>query len=326
MRAIVQDRYGGPEQLHLADVEQPVAAANEVLVRVRASSLNAYDKYLLRGRPFFLRLMGVGFSRPKLTIRGIDFAGVVDSVGKDVTGFVPGQEVFGHAGASLTEFTTVSPKLLIGKPARLSFEQASALSTAGITALRGLRDNGGIVPGRSVLINGAGGGVGTFAVQIAKALGAEVTAVTGPTSVELVRSLGADRVIDYSKVDFTSQPERYDVILDISGNRPFSQCRRVLKPGGVIVVVGGGNNGKERHSAPLGRILKAALLRRLGGGKLVVCNANPTTPDFVALKEMVDAGKLTPVIERVYPLEATAEAMRRLETTGVHGKLVVSLD
>jgi len=244
VKAIVQDRYGGPEVLHLADVPKPVAAADEVLVRVRTVALNAYDKYLMRGRPGLLRLMGIGFRRPKQAIRGIDLAGVVDSVGASVTGFSAGDEVFGHAGACLTEYTTVAPKHLLAKPQRLSFAQAAALSTAGITALRGVRDNGKAAPGRLVLINGAGGGVGTFAVQIAKALGARVTAVTGPSTVDLVRSLGADDVIDYSKEDFTRRPERYDVLVDISGNRPVADVRRVLNPEGLLVVVGGGNDGR----------------------------------------------------------------------------------
>jgi NADPH:quinone reductase-like Zn-dependent oxidoreductase len=326
MRAVVQERWGGPETLRLSEVERPVAAAGEVLVRVRAVGLNAYDKYTMRGQPAFLRLLGMGLRGPKQRIRGIDFAGSVDSVGPGVTGIPVGREVFGHAGASLAEFTTASPELVLAKPSRLSFEQAAALSTAGVTALRGLRDNGSVKPGSRALINGAGGGVGTFAVQIAKALGAHVTGVTGPATAELVRALGADVIIDYSKVDFLGLAERFDVVLDISGNRPFGATRRLLAPGGKLVMVGGGNDGRERHRAPLGRFLKAFLLRRFSHGQLVICSASPKAPDFATLKAMVDAGTLTPVIDRTYPLEATAEAMRYLETTHVRGKLVVTVN
>src|SRR5918997_4795416 len=238
MKAIVQEGYGSPDTLKLREVEMPAPGADGVLVEVHAASVNALDWHLMRGVPIFIRALEA-IGAPKYRIRGVDLAGRVRGVGKTVTRFKPGDEVFGGSDASFAEFTVTTQKRLAPKPAGITFEQAATLNIAGLTALQGLRDRARVRPTQRVLVNGAGGGVGTFAVQLAKWLGAHVTAVTRAGSVDLVRSIGADEVIDHDAEDFTSRRDRWDVIFDIGGNRPFSRCRHVMEPGGILVAIGG---------------------------------------------------------------------------------------
>jgi NADPH:quinone reductase-like Zn-dependent oxidoreductase len=321
MKAIVQEGYGSPDTLKLCEVETPVAGDDGVLVEVHAASVNALDWHLARGVPVFLRLLEA-FGRPKHRVRGVDLAGRVTAVGKKVTRFKPGDGVLGGADGSFAEFTVTTEKRLAPKPAGITFEQAATLNIAGLTALQGLRDRARVRAGQRVLVNGAGGGVGTFAVQIAKWLGAQVTAVTRAGSVDLVRSLGADEVIDHEAEDFTSRCDGWDVIFDIGGNRPFSRCRRILEPDGILLAVGG---PAGRWLAPASRLLQAVVLWPLTRRRRVVPFAAKSDPEGLALLAgLVERGTITPVIDRRFALSETAEAVRHLGVGHSRGKVVIN--
>jgi len=316
MKAIVQNNYGSPEVLELAELARPAMKESQVLVRVKAVSLNAGDVFAMRGDPWPIRLTA-GFPRPKNYILGWDVAGVVEAAGSSITGFRPGDEVYAACGSALAEYVSVDEEKLAFKPYSLTFEQAAAIPTGAITALKGLRDAGRLQPGQKVLINGASGGVGTFAVQIAKALGAEVTGVCSTRNVEMVRTLGADAVVDYTRNDFTRNGRRYDLILDNVASHSFSEMMRVLTPHGLIIP----NSG---HSG-MGYVFKAFLLspflRQLGGMYLAV----PNGKDLNQLKEWIETGKLQPVIDRTYALCETPEAFRYLDKEHARGKVVITV-
>jgi NADPH:quinone reductase-like Zn-dependent oxidoreductase len=324
MQAIRYDRYGPPDVLELRAVDLPAVGEHDVLVRVRAASVNPLDFHYLRGTPYLLRLQA-GLSRPKVTGLGADLAGVVEAVGSRVTGFGQGDEVFGGChGAALAEYLVLpEDAMLLTKPANLTFEQAAAVPVAGFTALQALRDKGKVRAGQRVLVNGAAGGVGTFTVQIAKAYGAEVTGVCGTRNVELVSSIGADRVVDYTRDDFTRAGQRYDLIIDIAGNRSLSECRRVLTPRGVLVGVGGPATGQL--IGPLIRPLKMALVSPFLRQNLVPILARQSRDDLAELRELLADGRVTPVIDRTYPLAEAADAIRYLETGHARGKVVITI-
>ncbi|AVZ75465.1 NAD(P)-dependent alcohol dehydrogenase [Streptomyces lunaelactis] len=324
MKAIVQDRYGSPDVLELREVDKPVVADHEVLVRVRTAAVNARDWHLMRGDPYLARLV-LGFGRPKTKIRGTDFAGRVEAVGKDVNRFRPGDEVFGEADGAFAEYVCAPDDVVEPKPANLTFEQAAALPLAGNTALMGLRDLGRVQPGQKVLVNGASGGVGTFAVQIAKAFGAEVTGVCSTRNVDLVRSVGADHVVDYTQEDFTRNGRRYDVVLDLVGNRSLAECRRALTPAGTLVLSGGGVSEGGSLLGPMGLILRGQALSRFVSQRLLVLTATPNKENLAALRELAESGKVTPVIDRTYPLREVPEAIRYLEVEHAHAKVVITV-
>jgi NADPH:quinone reductase-like Zn-dependent oxidoreductase len=321
MKAIVRDRYGPPEVLGLQEVEQPELADDGVLVRVRATSVNRVDWYDVTGRPWIARPM-TGLRGPKSRLTGRDFAGTVEAVGKDVTDLQPGDDVFGGkgGGGSFAEYVCVVASGAARKPANLTFEQAAAVPVAALTALQGLRDHGRLQPGQEVLVNGASGGVGTFAVQIAKALGAEVTAVCSTRNVEQARSLGAAHVIDYTEQDFTRIDRRYDVILDVAGSKSWSQCRRVLNPHATLVLVGAEGN---RLTGPLAHIAKVRLAALRGSQKAVFFVANFNGPDLAALRELLESGKVKPVVEKRYELGEVADALRYMGEGHAQGKIVM---
>lgn len=328
MKAIVQERFGPPDILHLADIDRPEVGANQVLVRVRAAALNPYDWHMMRGDPFVARLMGgVGLTRPKSRVAGIDAAGQVEEVGADVRGLRPGDEVLGFCAGSFAEYACTTADLLVPKPASLTFEQAAAVPVGAVTALRGIQTVGQAQAGQRVLVNGAAGGVGTFAVQIAEALGAEVTGVCSARNVELVRSLGAAHVIDYTREDFTDGRVHYDVILDNVGNRPLSRLRRVLTPAGTLVANGGGSPGHVFGAvgSMLHLIAVNAFVRQKLRVILPAAPAGPTHEDLLAVTALIEAGKLTPVVDRTYPLTATAEGVRHVEQGHARGKAVVTV-
>jgi NADPH:quinone reductase-like Zn-dependent oxidoreductase len=318
MKAIVQEGYGLPDVLKLREVETPDIDHQGVLVAVHAASVNALDCHIIRGMPYLVRMGGL--RAPRESIRGVDLAGRVVAVGKNVTRFKPGDEVFGGSNGSFAEYAPTTEDQLASKPPGLSFEQAATLNIAGLTALQGLRDKAQVQPGERVLINGAGGGVGTFAVQIAKWLGASVTAVTRSESVDLVRSIGADQVINYRIEDFTRRSERYDVLFDIGGNRSFGQCRRVMAPNAVLVVIGA---PPGRWLAPATRLLKAAALSPFGSRRAVpfVCKRDPLA--LALLAELTQAGTISPVIDRRFPLRDAPEAIGHVETGQARGKVVI---
>ncbi|MDH2430449.1 NAD(P)-dependent alcohol dehydrogenase [Sphaerisporangium sp. TRM90804] len=327
MKAIVQDRYGSPDVLELREVDTPVAAAGEVLVRVHAAALNAYDWHAMRGDPRVARA-AMGLRRPKARIRGRDFAGRVEAVGADVKRFRPGDEVYGDLGdanGAFAEYVCVPDALVEPKPAGLSLEQAAAVPLAGITALMGLRDAGRVRPGHRVLINGASGGVGTFAVQLAKAFGADVTGVCSGRNVDLVHSLGADHVVDYAKTDFTREDRRYDVVFDLVGNRSLADHRRVLTPEGTLVLSGGGVFEGGSLLGPIGLILRGRLAARFDRRRLLVLTTKPGRENLATLGELADAGQLTPVIDRTYPLAEVPDAIRYLETEHARAKVVITV-
>jgi len=316
MKAIVINAYGSPDVLELKEVAVPTIKDNEVLVRVHAASLNAGDLFALRGSPWLIRL-SAGLPRPKDYILGWDMAGRVEAVGGQVTRFKPGDEVFGACNGSLAEYVHVAEDKLAPKPANLSYEQAAAVPTAAVAALLGLRDAGKIQPGQKVLINGASGGVGTFAVQIAAAFGAEVTGVCGTRNVDLVRSLGADHVVDYTREDFTQNGQRYDLILDNVASRSFSDLRRALSPHGKVIP----NSGH----AGMGYVFKSfglSLVSREHGSMYL---AVPDSRNLATLKELIEAGKVTPVIDKTYPLSETPAAFRHLVKEHARGKVVITV-
>ncbi|MFE4669854.1 NAD(P)-dependent alcohol dehydrogenase [Streptomyces sp. NPDC056716] len=324
MKAVVQDRYGGWDALEVREVERPVPAPGEVLVRVRAASVNAYDWHYLRGDPKIARLV-FGLGRPKDAIRGRDFAGVVEAVGGAVTGLAPGDEVYGEADGAFAEFVCVADRAVDRKPARLTFEQAAAMPLAANTALIGLRDVAGVKPGQTVLVNGASGGVGTFAVQIAKAYGAEVTAVCSARNAELVGTLGADHVVDYAREDFTRAGRRYDVVLDLVGNRSLADFRRALTPEGTLVLSGGGFYDGGSLLGPMRLFFRRRMLSPFVRQRLLELPAKPSKANLTALRDLVDAGKVTPVVERTYPLSEAAEAIRHMEVEHARAKIVVTV-
>jgi NADPH:quinone reductase-like Zn-dependent oxidoreductase len=323
MKAIAHERYGAPDVLELREVDTPPIEDHQVLVRVHATSVNPVEWYSVTG-PWFARLLGGGIRRPKTVTVGADLAGRVEAVGRDVTELQPGDEVFGTSGASWAEFAPARDARLAPKPSRLSFEEAAAVPIAAITALQALRDHGKVQPDDKVLVNGASGGVGTFTVQIAKALGAEVTGVCSTRNMELVRSLGADHVVDYTKEDFTRSGARYDVIVDIAGSRSFSELRRVMNPAARVVIVGAKMSG--HGLGPLGHIIRMRLASLGRSQKAVFFFAKITKEDLVVLQKLLDSGKVVPVIDRRYEgLERTPEALRYLGEGHARGKVVIAV-
>jgi NADPH:quinone reductase-like Zn-dependent oxidoreductase len=322
MKAIVHDRYGAPDVLELREIDQPQVGDDEVLVRVHAASVNPADWYAMAGVPWIAR-PPTGLGRPKTGRVGLDLAGVVAAVGGAVTRFQPGDEVFGVGTGTLAESVAVPEQALVGKPANLSFEQAAAVPVAALTALQGLRDKGRIQPGQQVLVNGASGGVGTFAVQLAKASGAEVTGVCSTRNLDMVASLGADRVVDYTREDFTRTDRRYDLLLDVAGSRSWSACRRVLTPRAIHVLVGAPKG--NRLLGPLGHILKVQLASLRASQKVRFFISKADHQDLAVLQELLEAGTVTPVVERSYPLRQTADALRYLGEGHARGKLVITL-
>lgn len=321
MRAIVHDAYGSPELLQLRDIDRPAIDDDEVLVRVHAAGLHVGDCFAVRGEPFPVR-MATGLLRPRYGVPGFDLAGQVEAVGKSVKRFQPGDEVFGACQGSCAEYAGTGEDQLVAKPANLTLEEAAALPTSALAALHGLRDAGKIRAGQKVMINGASGGVGTFAVQIAKWFGAEVTGVCSSANVDLVRSLGSDHVIDYTREDFTRRGEGYDLILDNVENRSLSECRRALAPGGTLVLNSGtGARGIEM----LIRLVKPLVVSPFVRQNLRRYLSTPNHEDLLVLKELVESGKLRPVVDRTYPLSETSQALRHIEGGHARGKVVVTL-
>jgi NADPH:quinone reductase-like Zn-dependent oxidoreductase len=322
MKAIVRDKYGPPDGVELQEVEKPEVTEDGLLVRVRAASVNRVDWYDVTGTPWIARPM-TGLRGPKSRFTGRDFAGTVEAVGKDVTDLRPGDDVFGgkKGGGSFAEYVGVAPDVA-RKPASLTFEEAAAVPVAALTALQGLRDHGQVQPGQKVLVNGASGGVGTFAVQIAKALGAEVTGVCSTRNVEQARSLGADHVIDYTREDFTRTGQRYDLILDVAGSKSWLQCRRVLNPNAILVIVGAKGS---RLMGPLGHIAKVRLGALRGSQKAVFFVANFNGPDLAVLSELLETGKVKPVVEKRYELVEVADALRYIGEGHARGKIVIDV-
>jgi NADPH:quinone reductase-like Zn-dependent oxidoreductase len=322
MKAIVYTKYGSPDVLQLKEVEKPTPKDHEVLVKVLAASAAAGDWHLLRGKPFLMRFTS-GLLKPKHTILGAAFAGRVEAMGRNVTQFVVGDEVFGDVSAcgfgAFAEYVAVPENALALKPTRLTFEEAATVPVSAVTALQGLRDKGHIQPGQKVLINGASGGVGTFAVQIAKAFGTEVTAVCSTRNVDMVRSLGADHVIDYTRADFTQNGQRYDLILAANGYHPIWAYQRALNPQGIYVMSGG--SMAQMFQA----MLLGPWLSRNGRQKMGNLLARPNQKDLVCMKELLEGGKVVPVIERRYPLRETAEAIRYVEEGHTRGKVVITV-
>lgn len=324
MKAIKFYKYGPPDVLQFEETEKPVARDNEVLVKIRAASVNPFDWRLMRGRPYLIRAM-TGLRGPKDPRTGADVAGQIEAVGSRVTGFQPGDEVFGGIGetcGAFAEYVCADEKALAPKPTNLTFEQAAAVPVAALTALQGLRDRGRIQPGQKVLINGAAGGVGTFAVQIAKSFGAEVTGVCSTRNLDMVRFIGADRAIDYTREDFTSGGARYDLIYDCMGNRPLSACRRVMSLAGTYVVVGGPDGGLL---GPLAPFFKALLLSPFVSQKLTPLVCRASKEDLIVLKELLETEKITPVIDRIYSLNEVPEAVRYLEEGHARGKVIITV-
>ena len=321
VKAIVQVQYGSPDVLTLKDVDKPVVKDDQVLVRVNAAAINIGDWHLLRGVPYAMRLAS-GLLKPKREIPGLDVVGQVEVTGENVEQFRPGDEVFGWCRGAFAEYACAAETNLLPKPANLTFEQAAAVGDSALTALAAVRDQGKVQPGQTVLINGASGGVGTFAVQIAKALGAIVTGVCGSRNVDMVRSIGADQVIDYTKEDFTQAEQRYDVMLDLVGSRSLSDCRRALTPRGTYVVVGVKDMGRWFG---LGRQTKALLLSPFVRQRMRVFVARHNREDLAVLKELVEAGKVAPVIDRHYTLREVPEALRYKGEGHSQGKIVIAV-
>jgi NADPH:quinone reductase-like Zn-dependent oxidoreductase len=326
MKAVARRCYGSPAVLSLEDVEKPVPKGNELLVKVHASSINPADWHFVRGEPYVIRL-DFGLGAPKNPRIGIDFAGTVEAVGKDVTRFKAGDAIFGGKNGALAEYITIAEDgNLTRKPANVSFLQAAAVNVAGLTALQTLRDRAELKPGQKVLINGASGGVGTFAVQIAKSLGAEVTGVASTRNQQLVRSLGADHVIDYTRQDFTQGGLQYDVVMDNVGNRGVLEIRRVLTPSGKLIVIGGGGIDASPWYGAFKAPLAALFVSWFVDQDMAMFVSHHSSEDLGTLARLMERGKLTPVIDRTYPLAATVEAMTYLETGRARGKVVVVMD
>ena len=321
MRAIVYEQYGPPDVLQLKDVATPAPADNEVLIKICAASVNPLDWHFMRGDPWFIRLM-LGLRKPKVTRLGVDVAGRVEAVGRNITQFKPGDEVFGGCRGAFAEYVCASENELAPKPANISFEQAASVLVAAITALQGLRDKGRIKPGHKVLVDGASGGVGTFAVQIAKFFGAEVTAVCSTRNMNIARSLGADYLIDYTQEDFTRNGRNYDLILAANAYHSIFDYRRSLSQNGICVKSG----GKASLQAMLLESLLSLMLSLFGGKKICDIIAKLNKKDLVLLKDLLEAGKVIPVIDRRYPLSNTAEAIRYLEEGHAQGKVVLTVE
>jgi NADPH:quinone reductase-like Zn-dependent oxidoreductase len=325
MKAIVRSEYGTAEVLRLADVDKPAPAEDQLLVKVRAASVNPLDWHLMRGTPYLMRI-GLGLPRPRSPRLGADFSGTIEAVGGRVAQFKCGDDVFGVASGAFAEYVIVSETRVALKPAAIPFDQAAAAPIAGLTALQALRDKGRVQPGLQVLIHGASGGVGTFAVQIAKTLGAEVAGVCSTPNVDLVRSLGAARVFDYTKEDFAAGGRRFDVLLDNVGNRSLSDCRRVLKPHGIYVGNGGGGPDDNRWGfAFIGGMIRSLIVSWFGSPKIRGIVANVNQKDLAALGQMIGAGQIAPVIGRRYDLSEVPEAIRYLETSRACGKVIITL-
>src|SRR5437588_708271 len=327
MKAIVYCDYG-LANLKFTDVEKPTATDDQVLVKVRAASVNPLDWHFIEGTPKIMRAMGVGLRKPKDTRLGVDFAGTVEAVGKNVTQFKPGDEVFGGRDGAFAEYVCPrADRAVTLKPANITFEQAASVNIAGITALQAVRDKGKVQPGQKVLINGASGGVGTFAVQIAKSFGADVTGVCSTRNIDLVKSLGADHVIDYTKEDFTKGAERYDVILDNVGNHSLSECRAVLTPNGKYVLIGGGGADEQGFLGGLGKALWAMVFSKFVNQQMGMMMADANGKDLTILADMMESGKLKPVIDRTYKsLAEIPDAIRYLEQGHARGKVVITVD
>jgi NADPH:quinone reductase-like Zn-dependent oxidoreductase len=322
MKAIVRDRYGSADVLHLSDVEVPEVGDEEVLVRVRAAGLDRGAWHIMAGLPYLIRVAGYGVRRPRVAGLGSELAGVVEAVGANVTGIAPGEAVFGTCSASFAEFAVTEPDKVARMPANVDFEQAAAVPVSAVTALQALRDHGRVRAGQRVLVIGASGGVGTFAVQIAKALGADVTGVASTPKVDLVRALGADHVIDYMRADITDDGTRYDVVLDIGGNRPLSHLRRVLTGAGTLVIVGGEGGG--RFTGGIHRQLAAMVLSLIVRQHLRTFIAKPNRTDLDTLRALIEAGSVTPAVDRVIALEEVPDAIRDLIAGRVRGKVVAA--
>ena len=328
MKAIVYCDYG-VANLKLEEIEKPVPNDDQILVKVRAASVNPYDWHFVEGTPYVMRaIAGVGLRKPKDIRLGVDFAGTVEAVGKNVTQFKPGDEVFGGRSGAFAQYVCPRATRAVAlKPASVSFEDAASVNIAGITALQALRDKGKVHAGQKVLINGASGGVGTFAVQIAKSLGADVTGVCSTRNVDLVKSLGADHVIDYTKEDFTKSAERYDVMLDNVGNRSLSECRQVLTPNGKYVLIGGGGANEQGFLGGLGKALWAVVFSKFVNQQMGMMMAEPSQKDLTLLADMMQSGKVKPVIDRTYKsLGEIPDAIRYLEEGHARGKVIITVD
>jgi NADPH:quinone reductase-like Zn-dependent oxidoreductase len=324
MKAIMHERYGGPEVLRVADLPIPTPGEHDVLVKVHAAAVNARDWHLLRGDPYLARLAApeLGLRGPKVAVRGTDFAGTVEAVGPGVTRFRPGDEVYGEANAAFADYVCAPESVMAAKPRNLAFARAAAIPLAANTALMGLR---GIHSGQRVLINGASGGVGTFAVQIAKAYGADVTAVCSRRNVELVSGLGADRVIDYSTEDFSKSGQRYDVVFDLVGNRTLTELRRCLTRTGTLVLSGGGVSEGGSLFGPMGLMMRGKAVGPFLRQRVFLLEAKPSADNLATLTGLVEAGQLVPVLDRTYPLEQAADAIRYLEVEHARAKVVLVL-
>jgi NADPH:quinone reductase-like Zn-dependent oxidoreductase len=322
MKAVIYRRYGSPDVLEFEEIEKPTPADHEVLIKVRAASVNPFDCHLVRGRPYIFRIM-MGLRKPKITKLGVDVAGQVETVGRKVTEFKPGDEVFGMCRGAFAEYVCTSESALVMKPDHATFEQAASVPVAALTALQALRDKGQIQTGQKVLINGAGGGVGSFAVQIAKSFGGDVTGVCSSRNVDMVRSIGADRVVDYTQEDFTKSGQRYDLILDCVGNHSLSALRRVLNSQGIYIIVGG---PPGRFIGFLIRLIKGLVLSRFVSSKLVLARTKRSKEDLSILGDLMETGKVTPIIDRRYKLSEVPEAIRYLGEGHARGKVVITLE
>lgn len=323
MKAAIYIAYGSPDVVQVADVEKPVPADDEVLIQIRAASVNPLDWHFMRGEPYPLRLMA-GLRKPKITRLGVDVAGRIEAVGKNVTHFKPGDEVFGSCRGAFAEYVCTSESLLVTKPVNVTFEQAASTPVASFTALQSFRDKGHIQPGQKVLINGASGGVGTFAVQIAKWFGAEVTGVCSTRNVEMVRSIGADHVVDYTQEDFTLSGRRYDVILDCMGNHSLLAYRRTLNPKGVYI--GAGGSVGRWMIGPFYRMITAPLMSRLVSQNFLGILAKNSKGDLTLMQDLLKTGTVTPVIDRYYKLSEVPEAIRYLEQGHARGKVIITVE
>ena len=323
MEAIVQDQYGSADVLRLQEVQKPEVGDDDVLLRVHAAGVHIGDWHVMTGEPRLMRVMGFGFRAPKARVRGMDVAGTVESVGKNVTRFQAGDGIFGICDGSFAEYACARADKLASKPTNLTFEQAAAVPTSACTALQALRGPGEIQPGQRVLINGASGGIGLFAVQIAKSLGAEVTGVCSTTKMDMVHRIGADRVIDYTKEDFTRSAQRYDLILDMVGNRSLSQLRHALTPRGTLVLVGG--EGGDRWIGALSRSMRALVVSPFVSHRLRPVLGAANTHDLEFLKELIEAGKVRPVVDRMFPLSEASNAIRYLNEGHARGRVVIAV-
>jgi NADPH:quinone reductase-like Zn-dependent oxidoreductase len=323
MQAIIQDNYGSAEVLELRDVEKPRPGDDELLIRVHAAGLDPGVWHLMTGLPYLVRVMGFGLRKPKIRIRGTDVAGTVEAAGRNVTQLKEGDPVYGTCDGSFAEYACAKAERLAPKPANLSFEQAAAVPVSGMTALSGLRNAGNLQSGQRVLIIGAAGGVGTYAVQLAKAFGATVTGVCSTSKAELVRTIGADEVIDYTQVDFTEGTRQFDLILDTAGRRPLGHLRRALTPQGTLVIVGG--EGGDRWLGGFQRQIFAPVRALFTEQKMLGLISKERQQDLLTLKDLIEAGKLTPVIDRTYPLREAPQAIRYLEQGHARGKVVLTI-